>query len=76
MMVEKHVKMEDNLMSSEDYKSVNGFSHKGDKHFFHKEDKFVGFLEDVSPWGIEDFPKKERAKDLVSHFVHIMCYGL
>jgi hypothetical protein len=49
MMVEKHVKMEDNLMGYEDYKSVYGFSHKGDKHFSHKEDKVVVFLEYVFP---------------------------
>jgi hypothetical protein len=71
MMVEKHVDMEDNLMGSEDYKSVVGFSHKEDRHFFHKEDKVVVVLEDVSPQGIVDFPEKECAKDLVSHSVHM-----
>jgi hypothetical protein len=67
MMVEKHVHMEDNLMGSEDYNSVDGFSHKGDRHFVHKDNKVFLFLEDVSPHGIVDFPKKEYTKDLVSH---------
>jgi hypothetical protein len=71
-MVEKHVDMEDNLMSSEDYKSVFGFSHKVDRIFFHKEDKVVVFLEDVSPQGIVDFLKKQCVKDLVSHSSHMI----
>ena len=48
-MVEKHVDMEDNLMGSEDYKLVAGFSHKVDRHSIHKEDKVVDVLEDVAP---------------------------
>ena len=71
-MVEKHVHMEDNLMGSEDYKSVDGISHKVDRNFFHKEDKVVVVLEDVSPHGIVDFLDKECSKDLVSHSVHTM----
>lgn len=48
MMIEKHVQMEDNLMGFEDYKSVDGFAHKGDKHFVHEEDKVVVILDDVA----------------------------
>lgn len=47
-MVEKHVQMEDNLMGSKDYKLVDGFAHKGDKHFVHEEDKVVVILDDVA----------------------------
>jgi hypothetical protein len=70
-MDEKHADMGDNLMGFEDYKSVSRFSHKVDRHFFHKEDKVFVVLEDVSPQGIVDFPKKECAKDLVSHSTHM-----
>ena len=75
-MVEKHVDMEDNLMGSKDYKLVVGFSHKEDRHFFHKEDKVVVVLEEVSPQRIVDFREKECAKDLVSHSIHTTGYGL
>ena len=75
-MVEKQVDMEDNLMGSEDYKSVVWFSHKEDRHFFHKEDKVVVVLEYVFPQGIVDFTENECAKDLVSHSVHTTGQGL
>jgi hypothetical protein len=50
-------------MDFEDYNLVDGFFHKVDKHFFHKEDKVVVVLENVSPQGIVDFSEKECAKD-------------
>jgi hypothetical protein len=55
--------VEDNLMGFENYNLVDGFVHKLDRHFFHKEDKVFVVLEDVSPQGIVDFLEKECAKD-------------
>ena len=63
--VEKHVRAKDNLMGFGDYNLVDGFVHKVDRHFVHKEDKVVVVLENVAPQGIVDFPEKECAKDWV-----------
>ena len=63
--VEKHLGVEDNLMDFEDYKLVDEFVHRVDRHFIHKEDKVFVVLESVAPKGIVDFLEKECAKDWV-----------